>query len=359
MSMTVLPSNSLTENEELRKPMRLRGEVADRHSGAFQELVARSSLQQPSPSSRNGEPPSPGDLSLLKLATSFDPMGFTQEELGVPALFGVSMGQLTSSSLLKMFAGHDLPTINPMKGAHQPSVESLLSQVEPMALPVRQVTVGADSVELGALSAQFESGRAGVASVGYDSHGGTSYGTYQISSRQGTMDRFLEFLKAHDPNIGDRLSRSGADNTGSTQGAFPSEWKNIAAENPEYFEGLQRQFIKETHYEPALAEILGRTGKDLSQCSPTVHQVLWSTAVQHGPKGAAGIFEEALKGSGSKGGGAEGAFINEGEVIDRVYALRSTKFGSSSNEVRAAVLSRFRQEKQLALSMLHDNQRVV
>ncbi|MEG2173400.1 MAG: hypothetical protein RRY29_09090, partial [Desulfovibrionaceae bacterium] len=36
---------------------------------------------------------------------------------------------------------------------------------------------------IGGLAAQFESGKEGIAAVGYDRHGGTSYGKFQIASR--------------------------------------------------------------------------------------------------------------------------------------------------------------------------------
>ena len=39
------------------------------------------------------------------------------------------------------------------------------------------------STAVGHLSARFESGKEGAAAIGYDGHGGTSYGKYQISSR--------------------------------------------------------------------------------------------------------------------------------------------------------------------------------
>ena len=48
-----------------------------------------------------------------------------------------------------------------------------------------------ESLGLGSLSAKFESGTEGVAAIGYDRVGGTSYGKYQIASKPGTMDRFL------------------------------------------------------------------------------------------------------------------------------------------------------------------------
>jgi len=42
----------------------------------------------------------------------------------------------------------------------------------------------------GELSAKFESGKDGIAAIGYDRQGGTSYGKYQIASRVGMMKLF-------------------------------------------------------------------------------------------------------------------------------------------------------------------------
>jgi hypothetical protein len=77
-----------------------------------------------------------------------------------------------------------------------------------------------------------------------------------------------------------------------------------------------------------------------------MQEVLWSTAVQHGPAGAARIFSRAV---------SKGSFDStqtERKLIDNVYAIRAEQFGSSSDQVRAAVRSRLRQEKELALAML-------
>jgi len=42
----------------------------------------------------------------------------------------------------------------------------------------------------------------------------------------------------------------------------------------------------------------------------------------------------------------------ERKLIDTVYAIRADQFGSSTEQVRAAVRNRLRQEKALALAML-------
>lgn len=201
--------------------------------------------------------------------------------------------------------------------------------------------------DLGSLCARFESGEAGVAAVGYDATGGTSYGIYQISSRQGSMKAFLGYLDDQAPDLAKRLRSAGSADTGGTSGGMPREWKRIATEDPDRFRELQTGFIKESYYDDAATEIQERTGLDPSRQSEALQQVVWSTAVQHGSYGAAKVFDEAV-GRLEK----QGKPLNDKNLIEAVYAQRATKFGSSSARVRAAVRNRLGEEKLAALSML-------
>ena len=200
---------------------------------------------------------------------------------------------------------------------------------------------------MGRLSARFESGGDGIAAIGYDRTGGTSYGKYQIASRVGSMKSFLNFLDGEAPDIAQRLRKAGPADTGSRKGAMPDTWRAIAAEQPERFEELQESFIRESHYRPALEAIVQRTGLEADTLSPAMREVIWSTAVQHGPAGAARIFDRADDVSGKP----EDAGY-ERKLISNVYKIRAGQFGSSTAQVQQAVRNRFRQEQQLALNML-------
>lgn len=200
--------------------------------------------------------------------------------------------------------------------------------------------------EIGGLSAQFESGSDGIAAIGYDRTGGTSYGKYQIASRVGSMTAFLNFLDGEAPDIAERLRSSGPANTGSRKGAMPEEWRSIAAEQPDRFASLQENFILESHYKPALESIGEKTRLDVDRLSKAMREVIWSTAVQHGPTGAARLFGRADEMSGTTDGGYER------RLIRNLYALRAGQFGSSDDGVRAAVGNRFKKEEVLALNML-------
>jgi len=82
---------------------------------------------------------------------------------------------------------------------------------------------------LGGMSARYESGSRGSAAIGWDSTGGTSFGKYQIASKTGTMNKFMDFLKTSNPEAHKRLSEAGPADTGK-EGAFAQEWKKLAGE---------------------------------------------------------------------------------------------------------------------------------
>jgi len=201
---------------------------------------------------------------------------------------------------------------------------------------------------IGVLSATFESGTEGPGAIGYDRNGGTSYGTYQIASKPGTMRGFIEFLKGREPKWAASLNAAGATNTGSTKGRMPDVWRSIASKEPDKFGQLQREFIETTHYEPARDKILARTGVDVDTMPAAAREALWSTAVQHGPAGAAKIFGRAIKSIGA--GKSERQFAQK--LIEKVYEGRKDQFGSSTAEVQTSVRGRMRVEKDMVLAML-------
>ncbi|MCJ2164093.1 MULTISPECIES: hypothetical protein [unclassified Pseudodesulfovibrio] len=202
----------------------------------------------------------------------------------------------------------------------------------------------------GELSARFESGEAGAGAVGYDRVGGTSYGKYQIASKPGTMDRFLTYLDKESPEWADRLRSAGPADTGSVEGGMPAAWKAIAAENPAKFEKVQHDFIAQETYMPAREMILRQTGLDFDNAPSALREVLWSTSVQHGPTGAARIFNKVID-----------RFVGDGQdedfnsmLIKGVYDTRKGQFGSSTERVQQSVANRMDTEKRLALNMLEN-----
>ncbi|WP_319467299.1 hypothetical protein [uncultured Pseudodesulfovibrio sp.] len=229
-------------------------------------------------------------------------------------------------------------------GIAAPVQQKATTAIKPEAVqvPVRPMP------EVGALSAKFESGSAGVAAIGYDRVGGTSYGKYQIASKPGTMDRFLSYLDKNAPAWADRLRNAGPANTGTKEGGMPSVWKEIAAENPTRFEKMQHDFIAGETYIPARDMIFKQTGLDFDNAPPALREVLWSTSVQHGPTGASKIFGKVI----NQFVGKTGEVNFNTKLIEGVYDTRKGQFGSSTKRVQQSVANRLNEEKQIALNML-------
>ncbi|MBC16214.1 MAG: hypothetical protein CL942_04085 [Desulfovibrio sp.] len=231
----------------------------------------------------------------------------------------------------------------PVANNAQPS--NSLPSVQP---PVVEKSAVESNKFLGGLSAQFESGTSGIATIGYDRVGGTSYGKYQIASRPGTMDRFLNYLDENAPDVSERLREAGPANTGSKEGQMPTVWRQLAEEIPERFERLQHNFIESETYDPARRMIMQKTGLDFEKAPDALQEVLWSTSVQHGPTGAARIFEKVID---RFVGGLESGDFNA-QLIEGVYDVRKGQFGSSTKRVQEAVANRFDSEKTIAMNML-------
>jgi murein DD-endopeptidase MepM/ murein hydrolase activator NlpD len=201
---------------------------------------------------------------------------------------------------------------------------------------------------LGALSAKYETGGRGpgVVSTGAGDPGGVSYGSYQMASKMGVVQQF----------VGQAGFQWAKDFQGLTAGTAPFTacWKRIAADQTDDFQKAQHAFIKKTHYDLLAAKILADDKLDVNTRSAALRDVVWSTAVQHGP--ASSIVHRAC------------ATLNcptsdptyDKQLICAIYAERGRKkpdgnlayFSRSSPSVQAGVARRFQNEQQDALAML-------
>lgn len=129
--------------------------------------------------------------------------------------------------------------------------------------------------ELGRTSEQYESGGrgAGVISTGVGDHGGASYGRYQFSSNMGVVQKYLAWSKFSPEFSGLSPATSG----------FNTKWKEVAKKYTDDFSAEQHEFIKVTHYEPQL-QVLKSSGLDFVNDRAALQDLIWSTAVQYGPK---------------------------------------------------------------------------
>ena len=187
--------------------------------------------------------------------------------------------------------------------------------------PLSMGKKGSDTTSmLGDLSKKYESsGNPGA--IGYDSTGGWSYGTYQLAHNN--AQRFVQ------------QSPYAEDFAGITfnSDAFRNKWKEVAKRDPEGFAGAQEDFIAKTHYEP-LAAKAAKAGLDLSEHSPVLAQVIFSTGVQHGAN--TDVVNRAIK--------KVGPDADDATLIKAIYQERwggGSQFANSTPQVRQAVKNRF------------------
>lgn len=201
---------------------------------------------------------------------------------------------------------------------------------------------------LGELSAKYETGGRGpgTVSTGSGDPGGVSYGSYQMATKMGTVQRFVAQAGFQWADDFKGLSAGTA--------PFTSCWKRIATEQTDAFQSAQHAFIKKSHYDLLAAKILSDDGLDVNTRSRALQDVVWSTAVQHG--GGTSMIHKALANVKSKP--TDPGF--DKELICAIYAERGRKkadgnlayFSKSSPSVQAGVAKRFKNEEQDALAML-------
>jgi len=258
------------------------------------------------------------------------------------------LGRVNQASARGGFTKREEELLLAVAGAENILAETTrVEQAKETAAVSRKVLPSTLEHKAGRLSAQYES-NSEIDYIGYDSRGGTSYGQYQIASKTGTMDYFLRFLDDKAPDIAGKLRSAGPADTGGRSGRMPATWKAVAASDPRRFEALQHEFIRSNNYSPAAKSIVLTTGVDVTRRSYALREVLWSTAVQHGPGGAERIFTQAIEKAEAMPPGQD----FDKAVIEEVYRIRGQKFFRHNKRIREAVLSRFQDEKTTAIALL-------
>lgn len=206
------------------------------------------------------------------------------------------------------------------------------------------------AAELGILSAKYETGGRGPGTVssGVGDPGGVSYGSYQMATKTGTAKRFV--TQSSFPWLQDfqNLTPGTSD--------FSACWKRIAANQKDEFQKCQHEYIKKTHYDLLVAKILNEDSVDINSRSNALQNVVWSTAVQHGP--GTPIVHRACAKLSCKQTDPE----YDEQLIRAIYAERGRRkpdgnlayFGKSSPSVQTGVANRFKNELQDALKMLRN-----
>jgi murein DD-endopeptidase MepM/ murein hydrolase activator NlpD len=194
---------------------------------------------------------------------------------------------------------------------------------------------------LGSMSEKYETGGRGSGTVGYDRVGGTSYGKYQIASKVGAMKDFLKFAEQSGRgDVAKKLRDAGAEtDTGGTSGKSVDVWKQMAAGGE--LGDLESQFIKQKSFDPAMAGLKDDDLRKRIEGNKALKEMMFSTSVQHGGGGAAGIMNKVYK----KG-------MSDEDLIKATYAERGTRFGGSTAEVQKGVKNRFVSEEKDVMAML-------
>ena len=192
---------------------------------------------------------------------------------------------------------------------------------------------------IGALSARYESkGDVGTISSGAGDPGGKSYGTYQLSSKAGTMEKFL-----NSPEGQAFAQKYGLDPSQIGTAAFDAAYKNAVAGDKEGFAGAQEAFIKRTHYDP-VARAAQEMGYDISD--PTIQKALFSQSVQHGLAGNKKILAAAMQQAGPN--------ASTQDVLTSLYTARNQYIGGLSDmdpRIKASLSKRMENELGDALNL--------
>jgi len=208
------------------------------------------------------------------------------------------------------------------------------------------VALAAADEQLGKLSEKYESGNRGpgTVSTGRGDPGGVSYGTYQLASKIGRADAFV---KRYYPDEFKGLK-------GGTE-EFTAKWKELAAKDPAGLRKNEHEYIKETHYDPQVGKLEAELKLDLTKRSAALRDVVWSVAVQHGPR--TDLIVTAVRPLVAKRPLDE---VSDAAIIRAVYAERGRKdkdgklvrFRSVGEEIIPALTRRFENEMKDALEML-------
>jgi hypothetical protein len=214
--------------------------------------------------------------------------------------------------------------------------------------------------EVGSLSSQYESdGYSGAVNMrkkdGDGNYvcpssdpGGCSYGLYQIETKKGTMQDFMNYIfnnmdkNPYYETIIDELTAAGGEDAAlNGNKEFVDAWQKLA--NDPRFAAAQHEFIGTQKYQSAYDYALKLLGVDT--LPKVIQDVIWSGAVQHG-KVISEVIDPAW--SGLKNPTNEdliNAFYDEREdYVNNIKKLDS--------KIKESILDRYADEREEALDKL-------
>ena len=195
--------------------------------------------------------------------------------------------------------------------------------------------------KVGMISAKYEAGgyNGGIVSTGVGDYGGVSYGIPQFSSKAGSADTFVNWLKQNHPDIGNYFGNYKA---GTTE--FTNAWKKAYADYGDKFSDIQTDYAYNYFALPLANLAKQKTGIDYTR-SPALQELVYTTALQFGT-GSLGI--SAL--------GNVTAGMSDAEIInasfDKKIANYKSYFQSSSADIQESAKKRFGNERNDILALL-------
>jgi len=308
----------------------------------YESILARAPQHEPWPHHENLDP-----LSFKKIETDRDAPGAlpSSDRVLTPDTFDKNLQGRTSSAFVSGSGGNtSTGYISRGPGNGQ--------------TPVPPGDYNSDfnfDPELGSLSARYES-RGNPATIGWDSTGGFSYGTYQLAANRGVMNEFHAWLTKAYPSLESQLAAAGgASAARAGTEAYKAAWAQVmsTAAGKE----AQHQYAVIAYYVPAAKLIKNKSEIDVNQRSLTLQNTVWSAAIQHGPGGARNVYERALASLSYPPSPPTTTEPTDSALIRAVYAERRAEngaryFKSSTQGVRDSVVNRFHNEEADALRSL-------
>ena len=193
---------------------------------------------------------------------------------------------------------------------------------------------------VGFISAKYESGGdGGRVSSGEGDAGGVSYGVSQFSSKTGSADSFISWLKKNNPTMASAFKNHKA---GTTE--FSNAWKQTFSQYGDDFTKIQRQYTYDNFVMPLANLAKEKTGVDYTR-STALKELLYSTAIQFG---GSSLGLSAL--------GNVNANMSDKDIINASYDKKISNyknyFSSSSTAVQESVKDRFARERQDVLNLI-------
>lgn len=241
------------------------------------------------------------------------------------------------ASTTRYITKNKLPITTEVSGSNLIVRNQKVSQLEQKIKDTRQkiVAKGANPSSpniyggVGKMTAMSESGNnAGVISSGRGDYGGKSYGIYQLASKTGTLQEFIDQSPYKDV--------LGKYEIGSPE--FDNAWRELAKSDPN-FANAQHEFIHNTHYGP-MVDGLARAGIDITSRGDALKETVFSTANQYGPNSS--LIKNALKGKDVNSMSDEDII---GSIQDYKLNNLDSLHRSSSASVRQGVANRIVKEK--------------